>query len=66
MFDYDVATSLTSSIAFAYAVLSDPARRKRYDETGSTSESIVDSDGFSWTDFSGIIDDDRREEGDSG
>ncbi|KAK1767705.1 DnaJ like protein subfamily C member 9 [Phialemonium atrogriseum] len=39
------------SIAFAYAVLSDPARRKRYDETGSTSESIVDSDGFSWSDF---------------
>ncbi|KAI0408287.1 DnaJ domain-containing protein [Xylaria palmicola] len=39
------------SIAFAYAVLSDAARRKRYDETGSTSESIVDSDGFSWSDF---------------
>ncbi|KAI1173530.1 DnaJ domain-containing protein [Nemania sp. FL0916] len=39
------------SIAFAYAVLSDPTRRKRYDETGSTSESIVDSDGFSWSDF---------------
>ncbi|KAI0190315.1 hypothetical protein F4808DRAFT_453886 [Astrocystis sublimbata] len=39
------------SIAFAYAVLSDPARRKRYDETGSTSESIVDADGFSWSDF---------------
>ena len=39
------------AIAFAYAVLSDPARRKRYDETGSTSESIVDSDGFSWSDF---------------
>ncbi|KAI1472877.1 chaperone protein dnaJ 6 [Daldinia caldariorum] len=39
------------SIAFAYAVLSDPARRKRYDETGSTCESIVDSDGFSWSDF---------------
>lgn len=38
-------------IAFAYAVLSDPARRKRYDETGSTSEAIIDSDGFSWTDF---------------
>ncbi|KAK5626279.1 hypothetical protein RRF57_001994 [Xylaria bambusicola] len=39
------------SIAFAYAVLSDPTRRKRYDEIGSTSESIVDSDGFSWSDF---------------
>ncbi|PHH88429.1 hypothetical protein CDD83_7541 [Cordyceps sp. RAO-2017] len=39
------------SIAFAYAVLSDPARRKRYDETGSTAESIVDSDGFNWSDF---------------
>ncbi|KAI0553946.1 DnaJ domain-containing protein [Xylaria curta] len=39
------------SIAFAYAVLSDSIRRKRYDETGSTSESIVDSDGFSWSDF---------------
>lgn len=38
-------------IAFAYAVLSDSARRKRYDETGSTSESIVDSDGFSWSDY---------------
>jgi DnaJ homolog subfamily C member 9 len=39
------------NIAFAYAVLSDPTRRKRYDATGSTAESIVDSDGFSWTDF---------------
>ncbi|KAL7924638.1 DnaJ domain-containing protein [Trichoderma austrokoningii] len=39
------------SIAFAYAVLSDPARRKRYDTTGSTSESIVDSEGFNWSDY---------------
>ncbi|KAI0872134.1 hypothetical protein GGS24DRAFT_491694 [Hypoxylon argillaceum] len=39
------------SIAFAYAILSDPTRRKRYDETGSTSESAVDSDGFNWSDF---------------
>lgn len=38
-------------VALAYAVLSDPARRKRYDETGSTAESVVDSDGFSWSDF---------------
>jgi DnaJ homolog subfamily C member 9 len=47
----DEAHTKFQSIAFAYAVLSDPARRKRYDETGSTSESIVDSEGFSWTDF---------------
>lgn len=32
-------------------MLSDPARRKRYDTTGSTAESIVDSDGFNWSDF---------------
>ncbi|KAL2150778.1 hypothetical protein VTH82DRAFT_7341 [Thermothelomyces myriococcoides] len=38
-------------VAFAYAVLSDPVRRKRYDETGSTSEAVVDSEGFSWSDF---------------
>ncbi|AEO64124.1 50894997-550a-49ce-8f7b-93bd9c67d33d [Thermothielavioides terrestris] len=38
-------------VAFAYAVLSDPARRKRYDETGSTSEAVVDSEGFSWTEY---------------
>lgn len=38
-------------IAFAYAVLSDAARRARYDATGSTSESIVDSDGFDWSAF---------------
>ncbi|TQV98171.1 chaperone protein dnaJ 6 [Cordyceps javanica] len=39
------------SVAFAYAVLSDPARRKRYDATGSTAESIVDSEGFNWSEF---------------
>ncbi|KAK7420271.1 hypothetical protein QQZ08_010471 [Neonectria magnoliae] len=39
------------SIAFAYAILSDPARRKRYDTTGSTAESIVDSEGFKWSDY---------------
>lgn len=37
-------------VAFAYAILSDPVRRKRYDVTGSTSESI-DADGFSWSEY---------------
>lgn len=39
------------AIAFAYTILSDPVRRKRYDATGSTSECIVDADGFNWSDF---------------
>ncbi|UNI22553.1 hypothetical protein JDV02_008432 [Purpureocillium takamizusanense] len=39
------------SIAFAYAVLSEPARRKRYDATGSTAESIIDAEGFNWSDY---------------
>lgn len=38
-------------IALANAVLSDPTRRKRYDTTGSTSESIIDADGFDWTEY---------------
>ncbi|RFU75337.1 hypothetical protein TARUN_6904 [Trichoderma arundinaceum] len=47
----DKAHETFQSIAFAYAVLSDPARRKRYDTTGSTAESIVDSEGFNWSDY---------------
>ncbi|KAK6207101.1 hypothetical protein LQW54_007530 [Pestalotiopsis sp. IQ-011] len=37
-------------VALAYAVLSDPARRKRYDATGDTSETLSSSD-FSWAEF---------------
>ncbi|KAM0243661.1 hypothetical protein ACHAPO_000515 [Fusarium lateritium] len=47
----EAAHETFQAIAFAYAILSDPARRKRYDETGSTSESIVDSEGFNWSDY---------------
>lgn len=38
-------------VAFANAILSDPARRKRYDTTGSTSDSVIDADGFNWSDY---------------
>lgn len=39
-------------IAFAYAVLSDPKRRERYDLTGSTLESLSgDEDDFCWAKF---------------
>lgn len=38
-------------IAFAYAILSDPVRRERFDKTGSTSESLADSDGFNWSEY---------------
>ncbi|KAH8666614.1 DnaJ domain-containing protein [Xylariales sp. PMI_506] len=49
--DKEEANRKFQEIAFAYAVLSDPARRTRYDATGDTSESIVDSEGFSWSDY---------------
>ena len=40
------------SIAFAYAILSDERRRKRYDATGNTSESLdLEDDDFDWADF---------------
>lgn len=47
------ATASFQRIAFAYAILSDPIRRKRYDATGSTSDSILDDDGnaFDWLSF---------------
>ncbi|KAH7367623.1 DnaJ domain-containing protein [Plectosphaerella cucumerina] len=49
--DKETANTKFQAIAFAYAILSDPIKRKRYDTTGSTSDSIVDSDGFDWSDF---------------
>ncbi|KAI9867795.1 MAG: hypothetical protein M1813_007617 [Trichoglossum hirsutum] len=40
------------NIAFAYAILSDERRRKRYDTTGRTEESLdLEDDDFNWTDF---------------
>ncbi|KAF3761361.1 DnaJ-domain-containing protein [Cryphonectria parasitica EP155] len=45
------AHSTFQRIALANAILSDPLRRKRYDTTGSTSEAILDADGFNWTEY---------------
>lgn len=49
----DAAHVKFQQLAFAYAVLSDEARRARYDATGSTSESVFDGDGegFDWKEF---------------
>lgn len=50
--DKKVAHQKFQEIAFAYAVLSDERRRKRYDTTGNTSESLdLEDDDFNWTDF---------------
>ncbi|KAH0548321.1 hypothetical protein GP486_007989 [Trichoglossum hirsutum] len=39
-------------IAFAYAILSDERRRRRYDTTGRTEESLdLEDDDFNWIDF---------------
>lgn len=47
----DEAHAVFQRIAFAYAILSDPARRKLYDETGSTEETVSADPDWSWTDF---------------
>lgn len=48
----DDANKRFQEIAFAYAILSDERRRKRYDTTGNTSESLdLDDDDFNWTAF---------------
>ena len=40
------------NLALAYAVLSDPIRRKTYDTTGSTSETLSSSsDSFNWSEY---------------
>jgi DnaJ family protein C protein 9 len=54
--DEDKSTAHTTfqRIALAYAVLSSPQRRARYDATGQTSESLYPSDGpddFDWLSF---------------
>ncbi|KAK0931705.1 hypothetical protein LTR29_016223 [Friedmanniomyces endolithicus] len=50
--DKDTAHTRFQEVAFAYAILSDERRRKRYDATGNTSESLdLDNDDFDWTSF---------------
>lgn len=50
--DKDAAHTKFQEIAFAYAILSDERRRKRYDTTGNTAETLhIDDDDFNWTDF---------------
>ncbi|KAI9809693.1 MAG: hypothetical protein M1825_000125 [Sarcosagium campestre] len=46
------ATRKFQEVAFSYAILSDERRRKRYDLTGSTEESLdLEDDDFDWTHF---------------
>lgn len=50
--DKAAAHSKFQEIAFAYAILSDERRRRRYDTTGRTEESLdLDDDDFDWADF---------------
>lgn len=50
--DRESAHQTFQEIAFAYAVLSDERRRKRYDATGNTAESAnIEDDDFNWVDF---------------
>ncbi|GAB7363789.1 hypothetical protein MBLNU230_g4356t1 [Neophaeotheca triangularis] len=48
----ETAHTKFQQVAFAYAILSDERRRKRYDATGSTEESLdLDDDDFDWATF---------------
>lgn len=50
--DREAAHKSFQEIAFAYAILNDERRRKRYDTTGNTAESAnIDDDDFNWVDF---------------
>ncbi|KAH6633227.1 DNAJ domain-containing protein [Boeremia exigua] len=49
--DKEAANKRFQEIAFAYAILSDDRRRKRYDLTGSTAESLEDDEDFDWLSF---------------
>jgi DnaJ family protein C protein 9 len=50
--DKETAHAKFQEIAFAFAILSDERRRKRYDTTGRTEESLdLDDDDFDWTSF---------------
>ncbi|GFF50977.1 uncharacterized J domain-containing protein C1071.09c [Aspergillus lentulus] len=47
----DKAHSKFQQIAFAYAILSDEKRRRRFDRTGSTAEAAAGDEDFDWTEF---------------
>lgn len=49
--DKEGAHTKFQEVAFAYAILSDERRRKRYDTTGRTEESLDEDDDFDWVDF---------------
>lgn len=50
--DKDAAHIKFQEVAFAFAILSDERRRKRYDTTGRTEESLdLDDDDFDWMTF---------------
>lgn len=49
--DKEAAHTKFQEIAFAYAILSDDRRRKRYDLTGRTDELVDDDETFDWASF---------------
>lgn len=49
--DAEDSNKTFARLQFAYSILSDPARRQRFDNTGSLSELEVDLDSFDWKDY---------------
>ncbi|KAF7162371.1 hypothetical protein CNMCM6106_009343 [Aspergillus hiratsukae] len=47
----DEAHTKFQQIAFAYAILSDERRRRRFDRTGSTASAVAGDEDFDWAEF---------------
>lgn len=49
--DKDKQQEMFTKIQFAFSILNDPAKRKRYDNTGSLADYDLDDEGFDWKDY---------------
>lgn len=49
--DKDKQQEMFTKIQFAFSILNDPVKRKRYDNTGSLTDYDLEDEGFDWKDY---------------
>lgn len=49
--DKDKQQEMFTKIQFAFSILNDPVKRKRYDNTGSLADYDLEDEGFDWKDY---------------